>query len=183
MAIADWVGILGGVAGLLALGIEGYDHWKKRKPQLTLFIPYHFTGDEAQSKQRMLFALARISNTSERTAHLYLETLRAEVLFKGRWYQMSVPSFAPEANLQFDLPEPIQHHAGVKYFKFFNKFDATVISLDKPYSIFIGMTCLDRGVVDNAERLRIEVKDCNLSKYTIEADILRNDPEHSDIRC
>ena len=180
MGTSNWVGILGGLAGLLALAIEGYGYWKKRKPQLALFVPYHFTGDEAQSKQRILFALVRISNASERAAHLYLETLRAEVLFKGRWYQMSVPSFAPKANMEFDLPEPIQHHAGVKYFQFFNKFDAAVITLDNPYSRYIGMTCLDRGVVEKAERLRIEVKDCNLTRYIIEADILSNDPEHSE---
>jgi hypothetical protein len=182
MNVSDWVGVLGGLAGLLALGVEGYALWLKRRPELILFVPYHFTGDHAQSKQRMLFALIRISNTSERVAHLYLETLRAEVLFKGCWYPMSVVSFSPKSNMEFDLPEPIQHHAGIKYFNFFNKFDPAVVSLDSPYSRYLGMTCPDRGVLENAERLRIEFKDCNLHHYIIEADILKNDPEHIDNR-
>ena len=108
MSNADLIGILGGVAGLVALLVQGYTLWQKRKPALVLFVPYHFTGDEAQSNQRILFALIRLANTSERPAHLYLETLRAEVRYKGRWYQMSVPSFAPQAQMQFDLPEHIQ---------------------------------------------------------------------------
>jgi hypothetical protein len=183
MSPADWIGVIGGAAGLVALAVQGYVLWLKRKPALILFVPYHFTGDEPNSKHRLLFALVRISNTSERPAHLYLETLRAEVLFKGRWYQMSVPSFAPQATMQFDLPEPVQYYAGIKYFKFFNKFDSAVIPLDLPYSRYLGLAFHDPSVVNNAERLRLEVKDCNMIKYVIEADILKNDPEHSDVRA
>ena len=182
MDASAWIGLVGGISGLLALVIQGYYLWLKRKPSLSLFAPYHFQGDHAESKQRMLFTLIRVSNTSERAAHLYLETLRAEVLFKGRWYQMSVISFVPSADMKFDLPEPIQHAAGIKYFKFFHKFDSAVVTLDNPYSRYLGLTCSERGVVDNAERLRIEVKDCNLDLYKIEADILKNDPEHSNKR-
>jgi hypothetical protein len=182
MSPADWVGVIGGIAGFAALAVQGYALWLKRRPALNLFVPYHFTGDEPNSKQRVLFALVRISNTSERPAHLYLETLRAEVLFKGRWYQMSVLSFAPHADMHFDLPEPVQHYAGLKYFKLFNKFDGAVIPLDHPYSRYLGLAFHDPSVVNNAERLRFEVKDCNLVKYTVEADILKNDPEHSDVR-
>lgn len=178
MNVVNWIGLIGGAAGLIALGLEGYRLWMKRRPSLTLFVPYHFTGDDASSRQRMLFALVRISNHSERTAYLYLETLRAEVKFKGRWYPMSVPSFPPSVTFHCDLPETIQHHAGVKYIRFFNKFDPAVIALDKPFSRYFGMTCHDRVAVENAERLRLEVKDCNLVRYIIEADIQKNDPEH-----
>jgi hypothetical protein len=183
MSPADWVGVIGGISGFAALAVQGYTLWLKRRPALNLFVPYHFSTSDLNSKQRVLFALVRISNTSERPAYLYLETLRAEVLFKGRWYQMCVRNFPPQAPLQFDLPERIQHHAGVKYFKVFHKFDSALISLDRPYSTYVGLTFHDPNVVNNADRLRLEVKDCNLVKYTIEADILKNDPEHSDVRA
>lgn len=178
MGITDTIGLLGGIAGLFALGIEGYTMWQKRKPQLSLFTPFSFTGYHQESSQHTIFVLVRIANSSDRVAHLYLETLRAEILFKDRWYPVSVPSFRKDANMSFDLHEDVQHHAGIKSFQFFNKFDEAVVSLDYPYSCYIGMYCHSVEAINNAERLRLMIHDCNLTQYTIESDILKNDPEH-----
>ncbi|WP_288650142.1 hypothetical protein [Pseudomonas sp. UBA5568] len=116
MDAAGFVGVIGGLAGMAALAIEGYGLWNKRKPRLKIFAPYSFTGDA--DKEKMLFVLVRIANTSERAAHLYLETTTAEILYKGRWYPVGVVSFAKDVKLNFDLPENIQYHAGVKSFEF-----------------------------------------------------------------
>ena len=178
MSGADLIGLVGGLAGVLALLIEGYNHWKKRNPNFVLFAPYHFTGTDATTRQRMLFVLVRVANTSERVAHLYLETLRAEVFYEKRWYPMSVINIPENAPVAVDLPVHIQQHAGVNQIKFFNKFDPAVVSVDHPYSRYLIMMCANPNVAENAERLRLEFKDCNLMRYVLEAEILPNDPEH-----
>ncbi|MCC5879712.1 MAG: hypothetical protein JJU03_07450 [Idiomarina sp.] len=178
MQLADLLGIIGGLAGLLALAVQGYLIWQKRKPDLKLFVPYNFSGDHTESGQRMMFCLVRISNLSERPAYVYFETLKAEVLYKNRWHPVEVPSFSQQANMDFDLPEAVQFHTGVKQIPFFNKFSSPVISLDNPYSRYFAVTCHDRGAIDHGERLRLEFKDCNLTKHVLEAEILKNDPEH-----
>lgn len=180
MEPADVIGVIGGLAGFAALAIQGYTTWQKRKPDLKLFVPYNFSGDNAQSGQRMKFCLVRISNLSERPAYCYFETLKAEVLYKNRWHPVEVPSFPEDAKMSFDLPEAIQFHAGVKQIPFFNKFISPVISLDNPFSRYLAVTCHDRGAMEHGEKLRIEFKDCNLTKHVLEADILKNDPEHAE---
>jgi hypothetical protein len=177
MGVADTIGLIGGLAGLLALGIEGYGLWKRRQPQLTLFTPYFITGD-TEDKRRVLFVLVRISNSSERVANLYLETTSAEILFKGRWYPVTIPSFPKDAPMNFDLDNEVQWHAGLKSFEFFNKFDEAVISLDYPYSRYLAFHSHQREAINNPERLRLILRDCNLNKYVVESEILRNDPEH-----
>lgn len=178
MQPADVIGIIGGIAGFTALAVQAYLMWQKRKPDLKLFVPYNFSGDHAESGQRMMFCLVRIPNLSERPAYVYFETLKAEVLFRNRWHPVEVPSFAEQANMSFDLPEPVQFHTGVKQIPFFNKFSSPVISLDNPYSRYFAVTCHDRGAMEHGERLRLEFKDCNLTKHVLVADILKNDPEH-----
>lgn len=180
MSPVDVIGIIGGLAGFVALAIQGYLMWQKRKPDLKLFVPYHFSGDISESGQRMMFCLVRISNLSERPAYVYFETLKAEVLYRNRWHPVEIPSFADGANVNFDLHEDIQFHAGVKQIPFFNKFSSPVISLDNPYAKYFALTCHDRAAMDHGERLRLEFKDCNLTKHVLEADILKNDPEHAE---
>lgn len=180
MNVAFWTGILGvgGFAGFAALGFQAYDLWSRRAPKLKLFVPYNFKGTDSGTQSRFMFALVRISNSSYREAFIYFETLRAEILFRKRWYQMTVPSIPPDHAMTFDLPEQVQHYAGVKYILFFNKFDSPVIALDKPYSRYMGMYCSNSNVVEGAEKLRLQFKDCNLRRYTLIADILKNDPEY-----
>lgn len=177
--IGGLIGLIGGLAGLIALIIQGVQLWKRRYPRLKLFVPYHFTGSASHNQQRVLFCLVRISNLSERPAFIYLETLRAEVLFKGRWYQMSVISFPKDKPLETDFPEHILYEAGLKDVQHFNKFSGPVISLDNPYSSYIPITYSEHAVVEGAERLRLEFKDCNLKKYVIDAEVLDNDPQNT----
>lgn len=173
MSTTDTIAIIGGVSGLVALAVQGIQLWRNRTPSLKLFVPYHFTGSASHNNQRVLFCLARISNLSERPAFIYLETLRAEVLFKGRWYQMSVWNIPKDKVLETDFPEHIQHEAGIKNVDPFNKFSSPVISLDNPYSSYIPITSSEQAVVEGAERLRLEFKDCNLKKFVIETEILK----------
>jgi hypothetical protein len=169
---------VGGVAGFAALEFQAYDLYSKRVPKLKLFVPYNFKATEERSRTRLLFALERISNSTYREAFICFETLRAEVLFRNRWYQMSVPSIPPDHGMGFDLPEQLQHYAGMKYILFFNKFDSPVIALDKPYSRYMALYCSNSDVIEGAEKLRLQFKDCNLRRYTLIADILQNDPEY-----
>jgi len=177
--IPNSIAVIGGLAGFTAFIIQVIQLWKNRSPSLRLFIPYHFTGSASHNNQRVLFCLIRISNLSERPAFIYLETLRAEILFKERWYQMSVISFPKDQQLQTDLPENVQYEAGLRDIKHFNRFSGPVISLDSPYSVYIPMTFLDQVVVEKGERLKLEFKDCNLKKYIIEAEISKNAPEYN----
>jgi len=48
-----------------------------------------------------------------------------------------------------------------------------------PYSAYIPITCSDQAVVEGGERLKLEFKDCNLKTYVIEAEIIKNDPQHN----
>jgi hypothetical protein len=176
MQPVDLIGILGGLAGLVALIVQGYILWQKRKPDLRLFVPYHFSADRPDSDGRLLFCLIRISNLSERPAFIYFETVKAEILYRKCWHTASVPNFPEDSKFTFDLPEQTQHHAGVKQFKFFNKFSNNVISLDNPYSRYFALTYPDRNIIENAEKLRLAFKDCNLKKHVLEAEILKNDP-------
>lgn len=179
MNISEAIGLVGGLSGLLALGMQGVKMWSNRSPDLRLFVPYHFTGSASHNQQRVLFCLSRISNLSGRPAFIYLETLRAEVLYKGRWYQMTVLNMPKGKSLETDFPEHIRHEAGIKYVEPFCKFDNPVIALNKPYSVYIPVTCTEQVVVENGERIRLEFKDCNLKKFIIETEILKNDPEHN----
>jgi hypothetical protein len=175
---SDFIGVVGGVAGFIALAVQGYALWQKRKPELKLFVPYNFSGDLAGSGSRVKFCLVRISNLSERPAYVYFETLKAEILYKNRWHPVEVPSFADNTKMEFDLPDDVQFHTGVKQFPFFNKFSSPVISLDKPYSRYFAAICHDREAMEHGEKLRIQFKDCNLISHTLEADILKNDPQN-----
>lgn len=177
MNLSDTIGIVGGLAGLLALGIEAYSLWKRRSPNLTMFTPYYFSG-EAPDNKRILFVLVRISNSSERIANLYLETATAEILYKGRWYPVIIPNFAKGISVDFDLPEAFKHHAGIGSFDFFNKFDEANVSIDYPYSRYMGFHSHQTNAIDAPERLRLTLRDCNLKKIVVESEILKNDPEH-----
>ncbi len=179
MSLSEVTALIGGLAGFTALAVQGIHLWKNRNPSLKMFVPYHFTGSASHNNQRLLFCLVRISNLSDRPAFVYLETLRAEVLFKKRWYQMSVWNFPKGQSLQTDIPEPIQHDAGIKDVPPLNKFSSPVISLDNPYSAYIPITCSEQAVVEGGERLKLEFKDCNLKTYVIEAEIIKNDPQHN----
>lgn len=178
ISVTNLIAVIGGLAGFTAFVIQGIQLWKNRSPSLRLFIPYHFTGSASENNQRFLFCLVRISNLSERPAFIYLETLRAEVLFKGRWYQMSVISFPKDKQLETDFPDHLIYYSGLKDVQHFNKFSGPIISLDNPYSSYIPITYSESNVVEGAERLRLEFKDCNLEKYVIESDILDNDPQN-----
>ncbi len=174
--IANWVGLIGGISGLVALGLQLYELQKNRKPQLKLFIPYHFTGTQHETKYRTLFLLLRISNSTNADAFLYLETLRVELLYKGIWYQVTTLDIGEE--IQTDFPEVIQHLSGVKYVKGFNKFKSPAISRNNPFSTYLPVTFPDMAVIENAEEVRITVKDCHLEKYTLQSKIILNDPQH-----
>ena len=179
MDLANWTGFLGGVAGLAALVMQGYDVWKRRRPVLRLWVPFCFVGTHASSKQRVLFALIRISNTSERPAYLYLETLRAHVYLTGGWHEVGVLAFPGDTLVNTDLPETARLHAGIEYIKAFSRFDNAVVSLDTPFSRYLGLTSADAELTAAPGRLRVSVKDCNLVAYELEADIQASEPPHA----
>lgn len=175
MEIADFIGVVGGLAGMGALCIEGVSLWRKRIPRLTMFIPYH-GGGQNTAGQEVMFLLVRISNSSERIAHMYLETLSAELLHKRKWHQAIVPSYRKDVTLSFDLDLEIQHQSGIRSFEPFNKFDKAIITMDEPYCRYISLYCDMGAELREAEELRITVYDCNLRKYKIKGKILKQDP-------
>jgi len=182
MSAADWIGIVGGITGLIALALQTHVMWLKRRPKFKLYLPYRYSG--AIQNTRVLFILMRLSNLSERNAHIYFETLTAEALYKGRWYQMQVElSSTPSEQIIIDLPDSVKNYAGVNDIPRFNKFDNGFISLDNPYSRYIALTCAQREVVEMPERVRFEFQDCNLFWYSVEGEVLlENDPEHSRVK-
>lgn len=177
--IALSLSLLGALSGVLALVINGYNYWIKRRPRLRLFVSYHFTGNTGNTgtpQRLVLFALVRIGNTSERPAHLYLETMRAKILFEECWYPAEIMACETDT-LCTDFSDVEQRHIGLKSsIKPFDKFDPAVVSLDNPYARFVPITCANGHVLNKAERLRLEVKDSSLKCHIIEADILRKDP-------
>jgi hypothetical protein len=124
----------------------------------------------------VLFVLVRISNTSERPAYLYLDTLHADALFSGEWHNVQVVSFPKDVLVNTDLPEVARLHAGIEYIKAFNRFDDAVVSLDTPFSRYLPITSGEAELTIVPKRIRIHVRDCNLVAYTLEAEIPASAP-------
>jgi hypothetical protein len=172
MTTSDLIGILGGVAGILALVNQGYTMWQNRLPKLVMFIPFAIIGDQA--KERHLILLVRLANTSERPANMYLETLHSEVFSDGQWHHAPIVIFAANAKISFDLPPEIQRQSGVKDIKFFEIFDNALITLDHPYSRYLVLSPKNVPILEKVERLRIKLRDCNLHEHVVEAEVQRD---------
>lgn len=177
MTNADLIGILGGLAGVLALVIQGYTMWRNRLPKLVMFVSNVITGE--LNNQRHLILMIRIANTSERPAYMYLETLYAEVLFNGRWHHAPTLIFPPGAKLHFDLSAEHQQQSGVKEIKFIEKFEDALITLDRPYSRYLPLAPQKVTHLEQVTRLRIKLKDCNLHEHVVEADLPKHGPAKS----
>jgi hypothetical protein len=166
--IADIIGILGGVTGLVALAVQGYTMWQNRRPKLVMFISNVLIG--YLNKQPNLIVLIRLANTSTRPAFMYLDTLYAEVLCNGRWHPAPALIFPPGAKMNFDLPAESQQRSGVHAIKPLEIFEDALITLDHPYSRLIPLNPQGVSHLEKVTRLRIKLKDSSLHEHQVEAD-------------
>jgi hypothetical protein len=167
------VGFFGVIGGLLSL----HDRWANRCPDLELFTPYNWSGIDIGNQKRFLCLYLRISNNSQRSAYLYLETMSVMVKINGNWYQTY---FIDEEVKETDLPEAGKQRLGLGRAHFLNRFEDNVITFDKPLCGYI-IVGYDNDSIFNGslEEVKIEVEDCHEKKYILYTDLaeqLKRDP-------
>ena len=174
MDFASWTGLLGGIAGTVALLVEAWEMWKRRKPALRLFVPLAWTGTiQSAEQQRMLALLIRISNSSEMPAHPYFENIRADVRYRGEWHHCGVTDMQGDEKVGTSFPQAIERYLGIGRIPYFCRFDDVAITVGGPYSRFLLLTSDEPGVYAEPECARLTLLDCTGTSYTLEAKIGR----------
>ncbi len=172
--LSFWTGIIGGIAGLMAL----YDRWCDRKPQLRIFAPYNFTGIDAQTENPVLSIFLRISNSSRASAFLYLETMSVELFYDGSWVRTKRLDPKPGALASTDLPEEQQVAFGITEAPFLTKFGATLVTIDNPLCGYVVVSHSDRRILSGFSRIRVAVNDCHLHNHCVTIDLQEQKRKH-----
>jgi len=182
-SVADWTGLLGGLAGIISLIVTMWALWMNRSPSLHLFAPHYFVGLDAKSRVPVLNVLLRISNASERSAFLYLETMSVEMDYDGKWVQMLRLETDPDKPIQTDFSDSKALTFGLKHCRYLPRFGNPVISRDNPLSGFIALAG-DSSIKDLKWplRMRLKVFDCHFVKHVLEVNFTtqreRFDPDY-----
>jgi hypothetical protein len=177
MVIPSLIGLIGGLVGALSGLLALWDRWKNRKPRFILFAPYNFTGQDAETRRRVLFVYLRIANLSKNRAFLYLETMSVEIKSSGKWHKAVVGNTDSKTPFETDFPEFDKVRFGLHDVKFINRFDETIVDCDAPLCGYIPLIYKDEDII-HPEGIRIKVKDCHLKSYTMEVDFAEQQRKH-----
>lgn len=164
VTIAVVVGVIGGIWSL-------WDRIINRKPILKLFTPYYFSCKDGVSMQPVLMILVRISNSSQKSAFLYLETMSIEVMSNGKWYKTKRLNTEQTTPLKTDFSEAEKVRFGINDVKYLNRFGCTVVSYDNPLSGYVPVAHEEESVLTNIDKIRIKVTDCHFKSYEMEVDL------------
>lgn len=165
------IGVIGGIWSL-------WDRWRNRKPNLTLFAPYHFSCRDAKTSWPILMILARISNSSKQNAFLYLETMGIEVYSKGKWHKLQRLEIDQKTPLETDFSESEKVRFGLNDVKYLNRFGDTIVSYDKPLCGYIPAARENEAVFNEIDKIRINIKDCRFKLYKLEVDLKEQRKRH-----
>ena len=172
MSVHAWIGAIGGTVGIASAIVHLRDWWVNRRPRLELFAPYQGSGVDTGLNKRFVFTVIRVSNTSRATAFLYLETLSAELRYRGQWVKATMLELPTSVeHLRTDLPEPLQRHFGLDALKPLRRFASVVVAYDSPLS---GLLLLDPDsdeVCQGFDAIRLVVKDCHLKAHVLKVDL------------
>ena len=175
--ISFWAGIIGGtagiigcIAGLLAL----YDRFWHRKPRLSIFAPYHFSGRDAVSGQPIYAIFLRIANNAKESAFLYLETMAVEIYSGNQWHKARRLEIEPSIKeITTDLPEHQQVTFGLAEAPFLSKFGSTLITFEQPLCGYIVVGYPDLKVLRGISKIKISVEDCHSHLHSTIIDLRR----------
>ena len=171
------IGVILGLIGIAGGYLTLIDKWKNRKPKLNLFVPYNWSGVDTGANKRFLNLYLRISNSSNKSAFLYLETLYVEVKINGKWF----PTEFFEVELKgTDFPEAEKERFGIGKVEFLKRFNENVVTYDKPLCGYISVTCNKDSIFESSiEAIKVEVYDCHERRYILHVDLnkqLEKDP-------
>lgn len=171
--ISVWIGVAGGVIGAVAGLLALRDRWKHRRPRLKLFAPYQYTGEDAASKRKCLNLLCRFSNSSQAVAFVYPETMTVQLEKAGKWYPVQQVYFPRGHSAKTDFSKGERVRCAVDDVPFLSRFDATVVTRDKPLSGYLCVTSGREDVLENPTSVRITIRDCHLKKHTMTVDFAK----------
>ena len=168
--ISFWTGLIGGLAGLVAL----IDRWRDRRPHLHLFAPYYFScfpSSTPLSGTSICNIFVRISNTSKCAAYLYLETLSVDLKKDGIFHKTKRLDVEFGANVATDFSQPEKIRLGIGRVPWLSRFDDTTITREKPLSGYVAVTTNDDAVVRDPEGIRLCIRDCQMKEHVMEVDL------------
>lgn len=171
--ISFWTGIIGGITGIIGC-IAGlvalYDKFWQRRPRLTIFAPFHFTGLESGSHRPVLNVFLRIANKTQASTFLYLETMVVKVFFQGQWHKTCRLDMKPEIVPKTDLPEWQSVVFGVGEASYLSKFGNSFVTFEHPLCGYIIVTHDNRDILRKCSKLRISIEDCHSRLHTMTID-------------
>lgn len=174
------VGIIAGLVGVVGGWITLYDKWRNRKPKLSLWVPYNWTGEDIGAQKRFLALYLRISNTSNKEAYLYLETMSVSLKIKNNWYRVYLSDLPYEGIKETDFPERELRHFGIGKVKFLNRFEDNIVTFEKPLCGYVVVGYKDDSIFNESiDMIRLEVEDCHRKKHILYTDLekqLESDP-------
>lgn len=168
--IGIWTGIVGGIVGAVAGVLALWDRWKHRHPRLLLFAPYSFSGVDIGNGRKCLNVLCRLSNSSQKAAFIYLETMKVELAKAGNWHVVQRVDFPKGQTPKTDFSSSEKIHFGVDDVPYFSRFGTSVISRDNPFSGYLCVISDQEDILQNPTKLRISIRDCHFKEHIVKVD-------------
>ncbi|GEM_PF-5397092 len=78
MGYSIFIGVIGGIIGIITGLWTLFDRLKNSKPQIKIFIPFSFKSNDAITHDYLLHLYIRFSNLTQVPAFIFLETLEVE---------------------------------------------------------------------------------------------------------
>jgi len=168
---------VGGIIGIVGGWWSLCDKYKNREPRLSLFVPYNWSGIDTGAQKRYCFLFIRISNSSSKSAYLYLETMSVYLKIDDKWY---CTLRRDEEVKETDFPESLKKRFGLEKANYLNRFEDNVITYDKPLCGYITVEHRNDSIFERKiQEVKIKVYDCHGKLYTLKTDLeeqLKKDP-------
>ena len=159
--------LTGSIGGIWSL----YDRYKNRRPNLNLFVPENFTGEDRVSKQLFLHILVLISNDSKRNAYLLPFTMSIEIMSDGKWNKIQIGWIGKKKHLETDFDERQKIIHGIDEVEILRRFESPVISYDNPLTRYISITHKNSSILKSIDGVRLKIRDCHFKLYVLSCDL------------
>lgn len=170
MDAAAWIGLIGGVVGVLGGLISICTYVRDSSPDLRIEAPYRFFGQAAEGQSTML-VLLRISNRTKADCTIYFDHIdEATVFSSGGWHSVQTP-LVLTTKVSTDLTPELQKLYGLDQVGFFNRFTDNTVQWNRPITGYIAFTHSNKKLLEEATEIRITVKDSGGKRRTLECSL------------
>jgi hypothetical protein len=170
--IAEFVGIIGGLVGLIGGSISISDWYANRTPRLSLVISSSIWGSFPEGGKHLCI-LARVLNKSKKDAYLLAEAMEIHVYAGNRWYAADPGWPETPGLLPTNFSKSEQVLLGLDTVPVIRRYETLLSQNINPATRLILFSCKPEQMLDNAQRVRIRLKDGSGVIHTMEAEIPR----------